>query len=446
MPFIQTPFITSNDGHGFKPIAARALGFIASAGGKLWAAMFPDPNTEDASGRAEAEFIIPNDYVSGDGISIEIDTTVVDASGNVVPAGTIQLDAYVERYDGGWIRLNDNTTGPDHFTVPGTTMLIYFVGGVDDIAPDVTTTSFAIPASATFDFQNPAAGGWVTMAQPSFDNSGNPIPQTVTDIGWTMLDDSDPGTGTFDLQQTHAVMNYAFQNDTPYLLDFGVPTQNYGILAGTNVYAAGDKINILVFCGKGTTDGGGNNYLILGVRVVVGGNSYNVPFGIPDDAGVDNVTWVGPGFNGSNDYIPIETVEDPAHAISDQFLNVDSFTFPTVAPVPTNSRVPAIDGSATFGSTLSIVDFGFWEPWIYNYHVQWFDNTTPISGAHGQTYVTSAGQIGHSISVKVQARSLAKVLSLAAQSNAIVVIGTASFLLTEAGDLLTQENGGLLEI
>lgn len=32
MPFIQTPFITSNDGHNFKPVAARALGFVAAGG------------------------------------------------------------------------------------------------------------------------------------------------------------------------------------------------------------------------------------------------------------------------------------------------------------------------------------------------------------------------------------------------------------------------------
>ena len=35
MPFIQTPFITSSDGHAFKPIAAKALGFVAASDSNL---------------------------------------------------------------------------------------------------------------------------------------------------------------------------------------------------------------------------------------------------------------------------------------------------------------------------------------------------------------------------------------------------------------------------
>jgi hypothetical protein len=86
---------------------------------------------------------------------------------------------------------------------------------------------------------------------------------------------------------------------------------------------------------------------------------------------------------------------------------------------------PVISGTTAIGDTLTVATPAVWSGTPASRIYQWYQDTTPISGATGTSYVTVTGDLGHSITVKEQANNGA--LSTASQSNAIVVASSGGF-------------------
>jgi hypothetical protein len=72
------------------------------------------------------------------------------------------------------------------------------------------------------------------------------------------------------------------------------------------------------------------------------------------------------------------------------------------APVPVNTIAPAITGSASQGSTLTVSN-GTWTNSPTGYAYQWLQDGVTIVGATAATYALVSGDVGHMISCRVTA-------------------------------------------
>ncbi|MEA2313309.1 MAG: large repetitive protein, partial [Solirubrobacteraceae bacterium] len=106
-------------------------------------------------------------------------------------------------------------------------------------------------------------------------------------------------------------------------------------------------------------------------------------------------------------------------------------TAAVVPPVPTNTALPTITGTAQQGQTLTEVH-GTWTNGPTSYTYQWLQcesmssSCLPISGAKAQTYVPVALDVGHTIEVQETAKNAGGASSPATSAATAVVSASAS--------------------
>lgn len=91
-------------------------------------------------------------------------------------------------------------------------------------------------------------------------------------------------------------------------------------------------------------------------------------------------------------------------------------------PLPQNSVLPSISGSQIAGNTLTATS-GSWSG-NPTYTYQWYKNGVAISGATSTTYITSTGDTGSSISVRVTATNVSG-SAIASSSDVSILSATA---------------------
>jgi hypothetical protein len=82
---------------------------------------------------------------------------------------------------------------------------------------------------------------------------------------------------------------------------------------------------------------------------------------------------------------------------------LDPNTPPWLQPVPANTAVPVISGTATVGSTLTC-STGTWN-FASSYAYQWLRAGTPIAGATSSSYVPVTADKTNALSCRVTATS-----------------------------------------
>ena len=104
---------------------------------------------------------------------------------------------------------------------------------------------------------------------------------------------------------------------------------------------------------------------------------------------------------------------------------------------PVNSALPSISGTPEPGDTLTATT-GSWSASPSGYSYQWYDETTPISGATGSTYTVTSSDIDHTIDVAVTA-SNASGSSNAAGSNSTGVVVQACDIVASSASAIVSD-------
>lgn len=149
---------------------------------------------------------------------------------------------------------------------------------------------------------------------------------------------------------------------------------------------------------------------------VAPGQTVTAVAGVYTGTSVARVNWEWTRYNAAG--AVIDTSEGPTYAIPSNAVTgrlvllehvLDAYgrapsptptasaSITAVAGLPTFTRAPAISGSATVGSTLTVVDGAATGSPVPTISRQWYRGTTAISGAIDLTYVTVTADIGSAI-------------------------------------------------
>jgi hypothetical protein len=86
---------------------------------------------------------------------------------------------------------------------------------------------------------------------------------------------------------------------------------------------------------------------------------------------------------------------------------------------PANTSAPAVTGTATVGSTLTVTN-GNWNYVPTNYAYQWMRGVTPISGATSSTYVIATADKTYALSCVVTATNAAGSTPISSNATAAI--------------------------